>query len=162
MMKGTPCSSRRRATLKTLRKTHYLARSSNPAKRVRAWAQSRPAGFYATLRHTPPTRKGLYISWQLRPDRLYKFREEKKVEQPRPGDEGIGRTAAKMTAETTLPPPIPPSLPLDRARRLARHVVNDAIDAFDLVDDARRGAAEEGHVERIEVGGHAVDRGHGA
>jgi hypothetical protein len=39
MMKGTPCSSRRRATLKTLWKTHYLARSSNPAKRVRAWAQ---------------------------------------------------------------------------------------------------------------------------
>ena len=40
MMKGTPCSSRRRATLKTLWKTHYLARSSNPAKRVRAWAAS--------------------------------------------------------------------------------------------------------------------------
>ena len=38
MMKGTPCSSRRRATLKTLWKTHYLARSSNPAKRVSAWA----------------------------------------------------------------------------------------------------------------------------
>jgi hypothetical protein len=35
MMKGTPCSSRRRATLKTLWKTHYLARSGNPAKRVR-------------------------------------------------------------------------------------------------------------------------------
>jgi hypothetical protein len=39
-MKGTPCSSRRRVTLKTLWKTHYLARSGNPAKRVRAWAQS--------------------------------------------------------------------------------------------------------------------------
>jgi hypothetical protein len=62
MMKGTPCSSRRRATLKTLRKTHYLARSSNPAKRVRAWAQSRPAGFYATLRHTPPTRAKAFTS----------------------------------------------------------------------------------------------------
>jgi hypothetical protein len=40
MMKGTPCSIRDRASLKTLWKTHYLARSSNPAKRVRAWAQS--------------------------------------------------------------------------------------------------------------------------
>jgi hypothetical protein len=38
MMKGTPCSSRDRASLKTLRKTHYRARSGNPAKRVRAWA----------------------------------------------------------------------------------------------------------------------------
>jgi len=35
MMKGTPCSSRRRATLKTLWETRYLARSGNPAKRVR-------------------------------------------------------------------------------------------------------------------------------
>ena len=40
MGKGTPCSSRRRATLKTLWKTHYLARSSNPAKRVRAWRKA--------------------------------------------------------------------------------------------------------------------------
>jgi hypothetical protein len=39
MMKGTPCSRRCRASLKTLGKTRYLARSSNPAKRVRAWAQ---------------------------------------------------------------------------------------------------------------------------
>jgi hypothetical protein len=43
-MKGTPCSSRRRATLKTLWETRYLARSGNPAKRVRAWAQSRILG----------------------------------------------------------------------------------------------------------------------
>ena len=49
-----------------------------------------------------------------------------------------------------------PSLPLDRAGRLRRHVVDDAVDALDLVDDARRGAAEEAHVEGIEVRGHAV------
>src|SRR3984885_7096797 len=55
-----------------------------------------------------------------------------------------------------------PSLPLDRAGRLACHVVDDAIDALDFVDDARRCAAEEGHVEGIEVGGHAIDRGHRA
>jgi hypothetical protein len=40
MMKGTPCSSRDHASLKTLWKTHYLARSGNPAKRVRAWAKT--------------------------------------------------------------------------------------------------------------------------
>ncbi|MGA2494409.1 MAG: hypothetical protein ABSF67_15925, partial [Roseiarcus sp.] len=32
MMKGTPCSRRCRASLKTLGKTRYIARSSNPAK----------------------------------------------------------------------------------------------------------------------------------
>jgi hypothetical protein len=37
MMKGTPCSRSRDAQLKTLSKTRYFARSSNPAKRVRAW-----------------------------------------------------------------------------------------------------------------------------
>ncbi len=39
MMKGTPCSSRDHAPLKTLGKMRYLARSANPAKRVRAWAR---------------------------------------------------------------------------------------------------------------------------
>jgi hypothetical protein len=34
-----------------------------------------------------------------------------------------------------------PSLPLDRPRRLARHIVDDPIDALDLIDDPRRGAA---------------------
>ena len=41
MMKGTPCSSRYRAPLKTLSNTHYRARSGIPAKRVRAWARRR-------------------------------------------------------------------------------------------------------------------------
>ena len=38
MMKETPCSSRGRATLKTLGKLSYSHRRGNPAKRVRAWA----------------------------------------------------------------------------------------------------------------------------
>src|ERR1700722_14494945 len=55
-----------------------------------------------------------------------------------------------------------PSLPLDRAWRLACHVIDDAVDALDLVDDARCGPTEKGHVEGIEVRGHAVDRRHRA
>jgi hypothetical protein len=55
MMKGTPCSSRDHATLKTLWKTHYLARSGNPAKRVRAWALiGRKRGDIATSSHSRP------------------------------------------------------------------------------------------------------------
>src|SRR5690606_29128877 len=50
--------------------------------------------------------------------------------------------------------------PLDGARRLAGHVINDAVDATDFVDDAGRGLAEEIHVELIEVGSHAIDRGY--
>jgi hypothetical protein len=38
MMKGTPCSSRDRTSLKTLGKLSYSHRRGNPAKRVRAWA----------------------------------------------------------------------------------------------------------------------------
>lgn len=40
-----------------------------------------------------------------------------------------------------------PSFPLDRARRLRRYVVDHAVDALDLVDDAGRGFAEELHIE---------------
>ena len=54
------------------------------------------------------------------------------------------------------------SFPLDRARRLRRHVVDDPVDAAHLVDDARGGAAEEVHVEGVEIRGHAVDRRDGA
>ena len=36
-----------------------------------------------------------------------------------------------------------PLLPLDRAWRLRRHVINDTVDALDLVDDAGRHRAEE-------------------
>src|SRR4029077_19626308 len=54
------------------------------------------------------------------------------------------------------------SLPLDRSRRLARHVVDHAVDTLHLVDDARCDMADEPHVERIEVRRHAVGRGDGA
>src|SRR5204863_7121207 len=51
-----------------------------------------------------------------------------------------------------------PSFPLDRAGRLARDIVDDAIDPLDLVDDPRRHMRQELHVELIEVRGHAVGR----
>lgn len=41
-----------------------------------------------------------------------------------------------------------PSLPLDHARRFARHAANDAVNAAHLVDDACTGAGEEGVHER--------------
>src|SRR5690606_5008963 len=44
----------------------------------------------------------------------------------------------------------PESFPLDGARRLRCHVVDHAIDAPHLVDDAGGGAAEKVHVELIE------------
>jgi len=79
------------------------------ARERRGWAQTRPVGF---VRHSTPQPshllEGLYISWRLRPDQLYRFREEKEIEQPRTGDEGIDRAAAKITAETTLSPQIAP------------------------------------------------------
>ena len=52
MMKGTPCSRGNYAPLKTSSKTHHVTRSTNPAKRVRAWARSRmdARGGLATLR----------------------------------------------------------------------------------------------------------------
>src|SRR6476659_7028295 len=48
------------------------------------------------------------------------------------------------------------SLPLDRRRRLAGDVVDDAVDPGDLVDDAVGDAAEELVGERAPVGGHEV------
>ena len=36
-------------------------------------------------------------------------------------------------------------LPLNRSRRLARYVINHAVDAFDLIDNAGGGAAKEIH-----------------
>src|SRR4029450_4400405 len=41
------------------------------------------------------------------------------------------------------------SFPLDRAGRLARHVVDDAVDALDLVDDAGGHVPDELHVEGV-------------
>src|SRR5690606_8425957 len=54
------------------------------------------------------------------------------------------------------------SFPLDRARWFRGDVVDDAVDAADLVDDAGGGAAEEIHVVVVEIGGHPVDGGDGA
>ena len=65
--------------------------------------------------------------------------------------------------ETTNDPvKTPDLLPLNRPRRLARHVIHHPVDALHLVDDARRGLAQKLHVELIEVRGHAVGRGHRA
>src|SRR5690606_36513884 len=55
-----------------------------------------------------------------------------------------------------------PSLPLDRAGRLRREVVDHAVDPLDLVDDAGGDAGEEMRIERVDIGGHAVGAGHGA
>src|SRR6185369_272545 len=63
--------------------------------------------------------------------------------------------ASRTTIRFTL-------LPLDRARRLRRIVVNDAVDAVYLIDDARRDAAQELGIERINVSGHSIDAGHRA
>src|SRR5215470_9806242 len=44
-------------------------------------------------------------------------------------------------------------LPLNRARRLAGHVIDHAVDARDLVDDAGRDRSQKYAVERIEIRG---------
>src|SRR5580700_3636620 len=69
-----------------------------------------------------------------------------------------------LLAKATMTEPKPsrrffPSFPLDRPRRLARHVVDDPIDALDLVVNPRRGAAKKCHVERKKIRGHAIGRG---
>src|SRR4051794_3153553 len=48
-------------------------------------------------------------------------------------------------------------LPLDRARRLRGIIVDDPVDAVDLIDDAGRTAAQELGVERIDVRGHPIE-----
>src|ERR1700740_2332110 len=55
-----------------------------------------------------------------------------------------------------------PSLPLDRPRRFRGDVVDHAVDAAHLVDDAGRHLAQEFMGKRVVVGGHAVGRGHRA
>src|SRR5262249_58334705 len=54
-----------------------------------------------------------------------------------------------------------PSFPLDRARWFRGDVVDDAVDAAHLVDDAGGDAAEKVVREREVVGRHAVARGDG-
>lgn len=56
----------------------------------------------------------------------------------------------------------PELFPLNRAGRFGRDVVDDAIDAADLVDDACSGAAQDVPGELVEVGRHAVGGSDGA
>ena len=52
-----------------------------------------------------------------------------------------------------------PSLPLDHPRRLRRDVIDHAVDALDLVDDAGRGGAQ--HDERLAVRAVIETHNHG-
>src|SRR5712671_2005398 len=72
----------------------------------------------------------------------------------------IAETTSHLIRHANLlyPALLSPSLPLDRARRLAGDVIHHAVDALDLVDDAGRDVADELHVEGIEVRRHAVGR----
>src|SRR6185369_11263025 len=67
---------------------------------------------------------------------------------------GTDRTAATATASELLP--------LDRCRRLAAHVVGDAVDAAHLVDDAAGDLLEERVRQFGPIGRHEVAGLHGA
>src|SRR5690606_13626509 len=64
-----------------------------------------------------------------------------------------------IAAYILIPSYGPESFPLDRAWWLRGDVVDDAVDAAYLVDDAGCRAAEEVHVVRIEIRRHTIDRG---
>jgi len=51
-------------------------------------------------------------------------------------------SSQRYSSRWTSRNPEPPLLPLDRAGGFGGDVVNDAVDAAHLVDDARRGMAE--------------------
>src|SRR5437773_9012792 len=57
---------------------------------------------------------------------------------------------------------LPPSLPLDRARRLGRHVVYDSVDAAHFVDQAAGDVIEEVVRHAVPVRGHEISSGDGA
>src|SRR5712672_1236631 len=59
--------------------------------------------------------------------------------------------ACNTPRQPTLSRATLPSFPLDRPRRLARHVIHHPVHAFHLVDDPRRDLAEELHVEGMEI-----------
>src|SRR5665213_2008263 len=54
------------------------------------------------------------------------------------------------------------SFPFDSPRRLGRHVIDHAVDALHLVDDAGGGAGQEAVLEGIIIRRHAVGGGDGA
>src|SRR5258707_60591 len=61
------------------------------------------------------------------------------------------------------PPPTPrnyPSLPLDRPRRLRRHVIHHPVDSPHLVDHPRRHPSEKLMREREIIRRHPIRRGH--
>src|SRR5689334_16815308 len=66
-----------------------------------------------------------------------------------------GTTSARLSSPAAL-------LPLDRAGGFGGDVVDDAVDAAHLVDDAGGGAAEDLVREWVIVRGHAVGRGDSA
>ena len=55
-----------------------------------------------------------------------------------------------------------PSLPLDRCGRFGADIVDDAVDAGNFVDDARRDSGEDVVRETAPFGGHEVDCRDGA
>ena len=54
------------------------------------------------------------------------------------------------------------SFPLDRARRLTRYIVNDAIDILDLVHYTDRNFFENVVRDTGEIGGHEIGGGNAA
>ncbi len=54
------------------------------------------------------------------------------------------------------------SFPLNRCWRLARNIIDDAIDVRHLIDDPTGDFLQHFPVDACEVGGHAVDAGDGA
>ena len=70
----------------------------------------------------------------------------------------LARSASYATPLQGIPRS--PSLPLDRPRRLARHIIHNPIDPPHLIDNPRRRAPQKPHIERIEIRRHPVDRSH--
>jgi hypothetical protein len=67
-------------------------------------------------------------------------------------------TALRISYHPSAPiPHYSPSLPFDGPRWLARHVIDNPVDASDFIDDPRRRPAQDSKVEGIKIRGHAVD-----
>ena len=74
----------------------------------------------------------------------------------------ITRASGVLHATCCRSMPDAGSFPLDRARRLRCHIIDNAIDAAYLVDNAGGRIAKEVHIIVVEVCRHAIDRSHGA
>ena len=53
------------------------------------------------------------------------------------------------------------SFPLDGTGRFRGDVIDDAVNAPDLIDDARRDMTQEAHIEGVEICRHAISGGDG-